>query len=217
MFSDGLGAAARPVLRAVLDHPFWAGLRDGTLPPAALTRFVEQDTGHLLPCYGRAFAQCAAVCADEAGAALLARCAAETAASAPRLRAALAGLAPELGVPPPAEDVAALPAVRDQCAGVTAAAASSYAAGLGVVLPFMVVHLEVCRDLGARGLPGARYAPWLDAYRPGGGVEHAVRAVCALADAFGAAASSAARTEAATWYGRGARYELAFVEACLTA
>ncbi|MFC5723805.1 TenA family transcriptional regulator [Streptomyces gamaensis] len=220
MFSDELRASAAPVLRAVLDHPFWNGLRAGTLPGAALTRFVEQDTGHLLPCYGRAFAHCAATAGDTGTALLLSRCAAETVDSAARLREALAALAPRLGVPPPAADgVAAHPVTRAQCSAVTAAAAASWAAGLGALLPFMVFHLEVCTDLGAHCAPGSRYRPWVEVHRPGEPVRAAVRAVLAAVDAYaaGAGAGAARRAEVGEWYLRGARYEFAFASAVLAA
>ncbi|MFD9205674.1 TenA family protein [Streptomyces sioyaensis] len=215
MLSDDLAELAAPVLRDVLDHPFWAGLRRGTLPGEALVRFVEQDTGHLLPCYGRAFARCAAVTADDADLVLLSRCAAETLASGPRLRAALDGLAPALGVRRPDPGAGARHAARVQCATVTAAAATSRAAGLGVLLPFMLFHLEVCEDLRARQRPGSRYVPWLEAYLPGDGARYAVRAVRELADRFGATATPAETAETADWFLRGARCELAFADAVL--
>ncbi|MFI0787266.1 TenA family transcriptional regulator [Streptomyces lydicus] len=217
MLSDDLAELAAPVLREVLDHPFWAGLRRGTLPGEALVRFVEQDTGHLLPCYGRAFARCAAGAADDAGLALLARCAAETLDSGPRLRAALAGLAPVLGVRRPDPGAAAHRASLAQCATVTAATATSWAAGLGALLPFMLFHLEVCQDLRARRDPGSRYLPWLAAYLPGDGARYAVRAVRELADRFGATATPARTAETADWFLRGARCELAFADAALDA
>ncbi|MEV6564461.1 TenA family transcriptional regulator [Streptomyces kronopolitis] len=215
MLSDDLRALAAPVLRDLPDHPFWAGLRRGTLPGEALTRFVEQDTGHLLPCYGRAFARCAAAAADDPDVVLLSRCAAETLVSGPRLRAALAGLAPALGVRPPDPGAGAHRATRVQCATVTAAAATSWAAGLGALLPFMLCHLEVCAGLWARQLPGSRYLPWLAAYLPGDGARYAVRAVRELTDRFGATATPAETAETADWFLRGARCELAFADAAL--
>nr|CAM34358.1 putative transcriptional regulator [Streptomyces tendae] len=200
----------------VTEHPFWAGLRDGTLPGEALVRFVEQDTGHLLPCFGRAFARCAAVTEDDGHARLLLRCAAETVASAPRLRETLADMAPRLGVRPPASPVPAHPATRGQCAAVTAAAATSWAAGIGALLPFMVFHLEVCRDLAAGQPPASRYRPWTDAYQPGEGTWSAVRAVLAMVDEFGAGATAAQRAELADWFCHAARHEWAFAEAALS-
>lgn len=215
MLSDDLAELAAPVLRDLLDHPFWAGLRRGTLPGEALVRFVEQDTGHLLPCYGRAFARCAAGTGDDTDFVLLSRCAFETLASGPRLRAALAGSAPALGVRPPDPGAGAHHATRVQCATVTAAAATSWAAGLGALLPFMLFHLEVCEDLRARQRPGSRYLPWLAVYLPGDGARYAVRAVRELTDRFGATATPAERAETADWFLRGARCERAFADAAL--
>ncbi|WP_329145203.1 TenA family transcriptional regulator [Streptomyces sp. NBC_01456] len=215
MLSDDLAELAAPVLRDVLDHPFWAGLRQGTLPGEALVRFVEQDTGHLLPCYGRAFARCAAGTADDTDVVLLSRCAFETLDSGPRLRTALAGLAPVLGVRPPDPGAGAHHAARVQCATVTAAVATSWAAGIGALLPFMLLHLEVCQDLRARQRPGSRYLPWLAAYLPGDGARYAVRAVRELTDRFGATATPAETAETADWFLRGARCELAFADAAL--
>ncbi|WP_411139483.1 TenA family protein [Streptomyces sp. x-80] len=215
MLSDDLAELAAPVLREVLDHPFWAGLRRGTLPGEALVRFVEQDTGHLLPCYGRAFARCAAGTADDTDFVLLSRCAVETLASGPRLWTALAGLAPALGVRRPDPGAGPHHAARAQCATVTAAAATSWAAGIGALLPFMLFHLEVCRDLRARHLPDSRYLPWLAAYLPGDGAVHAVHAVRELTDRFGATASPVETAETADWFLRGARCELALADAAL--
>ena len=63
------------MLAQVLEHPVWAGLRNGTLPGEALVHFVQQDTGYLLPAYARALARCAAVVSDDSHAKLLAHCA----------------------------------------------------------------------------------------------------------------------------------------------
>jgi thiaminase (transcriptional activator TenA) len=213
MLSEELREVAEPVLRQVIDHPFWSGMRDGSLPGVALVHFVEQDTGHLLPWFGRAFASCAAVAADDAHAQLLGQCAFATIESAPRLRAALTELAPALGVSPPAARTPAGPTTSAYCSYVRSAAETSLPAGLGAVLPFMWFHLDVCEDLASRLVRGSRYAPWLEVYHPGEGVWHAVRAFLGMVDGLAEQWSDAERAVLIEHFCFAGRYEWAFAEA----
>lgn len=59
MVSERLYRAALPVWRAQLDHPFVAGLADGTLPPERFARWVRQDYLYLKE-FARLFAWAAA-------------------------------------------------------------------------------------------------------------------------------------------------------------
>src|SRR2546421_11956081 len=99
MLSDDLVEIAEPVLRKVIDHPFWSGQRDGSLPGEALAHFVQQDTAHLLPAYARALARRAASAPQDNQALLLGRSIFGTLEAKDKLRKPYTELAPELGTP----------------------------------------------------------------------------------------------------------------------
>lgn len=209
MLSDDVLELGKPILAELIEQPYWAGLRDGSLPATALTAFVQQDTGYLLPTFGRAFARCAADPAMERHGALLARCAFETVQSGPRLRGTFAelDLPPITDEPPTPTTTAYVNAVR---------AAGSLPALLGVVLPFMWFHLEVCTDLARRKAADSRYLPWIDVYTPGDGTRFAVRAFLGLIDEFGLRAGDNDRAELSAAFQAGARHELAFAQAAMS-
>ncbi|MFF4403263.1 TenA family protein [Streptomyces sp. NPDC001262] len=204
---------ADPVLRRVVDHPFWSGLRDGTLPPESLVYFLQQDTGHLLPAYGRALARCAAQAPDDAHAAFFARGALGTLEARDRLREASAGTAAALGIDWPAEQTPAGPATHAHCAFFTAAAATSPAAGMGAVLPMAWFNLNVSDNLAEHCTPGSRYEPWIRIYRPAEGYRHVVRKFLATADEIGGRCSESERRLLVETFTTGIRYEWAFAEA----
>jgi thiaminase/transcriptional activator TenA len=201
------------VLRAIVGHPFWAGLRDGSLPGAALAHFVRQDTGHLLPALGRAFAGCAAVADEDAHAARLGLCAHATIESAPRLLAEFTALAPSLGIEPPDGPVPADAATRAYCSFLRAAPATSFVAGIGAVLPMMWFHMVVCQDLSARSLPGSRYLPWLEVYNPGERAWPTTRDFLGMVDEIGRRSGPAGRDQLVAHFTVAGDYELAFAEA----
>ena len=58
-FTDALLDAARPVWEAQVEHPFVAGIADGTLPEEKFRRWVEQDYRYLKE-FARIFAWAAA-------------------------------------------------------------------------------------------------------------------------------------------------------------
>jgi thiaminase/transcriptional activator TenA len=215
MLSEELRALAAPTLAEVVRHPFWTGLADGTLPGSALTHFVEQDTNHLLPTFGRVFAGAAAHATENRHTALLAGCASATVESAPRLRGRLAELAGTLAVTAPAAGVPADPTTAGYCAFGRAASAEGMPAALGALLPFMWFHLDVCDALLARQVPGSRYLPWLAEYRPPDVVWQVVRSVLDVVDELAARWSAAQRAALVDHFGTAARYEWAFAEAGL--
>jgi thiaminase (transcriptional activator TenA) len=212
MLHDDLIALADPVLRAVQAHPFWVGLGDGSLPAAGLARFVAQDTDHLLPAYARALARTAAAAPGDAHAALLARSAFSSIEARDRLRGAYAELAPTLHLPALAAPGATGPdpATRAHCAWFTASAATSFAAGVGALLPMVWFNHRVADRLLERHVRGSRYAPWVAAYHPGPGYPHAVRAFLALADAVGERAGADGRAELIEHFAVAVEHELAF-------
>lgn len=212
MLTNDLRKIAEPVLREIIGHPFWTGLRDGSLPGAALAHFVGQDTGHLLPALGRAFAGCAATAHVDSDAARLGLCAYATIESGPRLREAFAGLAPSFGTAPPDGRVSADATTFAYCSFLRAAAATSFTAGIGAVLPVMWFHMEVCEDLSARSLPGSRYLPWIDVYNPGEQAWPTTREFLGMVDEIGERVSAVGRGQLVEHFSVGVRYEWAFAD-----
>lgn len=202
-----------PVLRAVRDHPFWSGLRDGTLPGQALARFVVQDTGFLLPAYARALARCAAAAPDDQDTALLAQSAVASLQAAGRLRRVYGELAEELGLPPLERGgPEAEPATRAQMAFFAAATATSFPAGVGALLPMVWFNAEVSDRLRDAARPGSRYTPWIAAYHPGEGYHYAVQAFLELTDRADRRCSVLDRAQLVEQFTLGVRYERAFAD-----
>ncbi len=212
MLHDDLTDIAGPVLRAVHRHPFWVGLGDGSLPEAALARFVEQDTDHLLPAYARALARTAAAAPADAHTALLTRSASASIEASDRLRTAYDDVAGRLGLPARAQPSTALPATRAHCAAFTAAGATSFAAGVGALLPMVWFNHRVTGRLLDGHVPGSRYAPRVEVYHPGPGYEHAVRAWLAMADAVGDLTGPTGRAELTAHFAGAVEHELAFAD-----
>lgn len=214
MLQRELARICEPVLREVLDHPFWSGLRDGTLPGEALARFVRQDTGHLLPAYARALARCAASAPDDADTLLLGQSVVGTLEARDGLRAAYGALAAELDLPPLGPAPAVEPAVAEHAAFFTGSAAASFHAGLGALLPMVWFNAEVSDHLRDHAAPGTRYLPWITAYHPGESYRFAVRAFLDMADRVGEQSPPPLRQLVVDHFARGIRHELAFADCC---
>ncbi|GAA2150375.1 hypothetical protein GCM10009760_44700 [Kitasatospora kazusensis] len=214
MLRRELAEICEPVLRQVLDHPFWSGLRDGTLPPAALARFVGQDTAFLLPAYARALARCAAAATEDADTLLFGQSVVGTLEARDGLRAAYAALAGGLRLPEPATDPVAEPAVAAHAAFFTDSAESSFEAGLGALLPMVWFNAKVTDHLRDNAVPGSRYLPWIAAYHPGESYGYAVEAFLSLADRVGAQSPPRLRRVITDHFSRGVRHELAFADCC---
>ncbi|WP_042367762.1 TenA family protein [Streptacidiphilus neutrinimicus] len=205
---------AAPVRDSVLRHRFWTGLREGGLPATALARFVEQDTGHLLPAYARALARCAAAAPEDADAQLFGQSVVGTLEARDGLLAAYRQLVPELDLPLLATATEALPATAAHAFFFGAASATSYAAGVGALLPMVWFNAEVSDHLRDHVTPGSRYAPWIAVYHPGEGYRYAVQAFLDLADRIGETCSARDRQVLKDHFAQGIRYELAFAECC---
>jgi thiaminase/transcriptional activator TenA len=213
MLHDELLATAEPALRKVIDHPFWAGLRDGSLPGEALAHFVGQDTAHLLPAYGRALARCAAVAPVDEHAVFFARSVTGTLAARDRLRAAFDELAPSIGVAHVAGEPPVDPLTHAHCSFFQAAAATSLLAGLGALLPMAWFNHRVSADLAERCVPGSVYEPWIALYQPSDGyVHHVVQRYLDIVDEVGERCSAPERAELADHFSTGVRYEWLFAE-----
>lgn len=213
MLHEELLAAAEPVLRKVIDHPFWAGLRDGTLPGEALAHFVGQDTGHLLPAYSRALARCAAIAPVDAHAVFFARSVTGTLAARDRLREAFAELGPPMGVAPATEPPPVDPLTHAHCSFFQAAAASSLPEGVGALLPMAWFNYHVSKDLAERRVHGSVYEPWIELYQPSEGYSHhVVRRYLDLVDEIGDGCSTRERATLTEQFSIGLRYEWLFAE-----
>ncbi|WP_207620966.1 TenA family protein [Streptosporangium minutum] len=211
---EELSAIAGPILARIREHPFWAGLRDGTLPSASLWYFAEQDARHVVPTYARALARCGAVADHDAHGALLCSAASATFGSLSRLDSELTKLAEALGKPPGAAAVTPAPPIHAHTSFMLAAPAASFASGVGGLLPMTWFHLEVSDDLRERHEPGSRYAAWIDQYCPEGGFyREYVAAYLDLVDEVGGQCSAGERGRLVDHFLLGARYEFSFVDA----
>ncbi|MCX4820568.1 TenA family transcriptional regulator [Streptomyces sp. NBC_01142] len=213
MLQEELKELAAPVLDKVKAHPFWNGLRDGSLPGASLAHFVQQDTGHLLPAYARGLARTAAGARGDQYVALLGRSVTGTLEARDKLREAYGDIAGKLGAPALVPDAAVDPAAHAHCSFFQAASATSFAAGFGALLPMVWFNHQVSNDLLERHTPGSRYAPWIEIYHPGEGYGYAVKAFMGAADRLGEELSGAERAELVDHFAVSTRYEWAFAEA----
>lgn len=212
MLHEELLEIAEPVLGKVKDHPFWSGLRDGSLPGEALVRFVQQDTGYLLPAYARALARCAALAAEDSHAMVLGRSICGTLEARDRLRQVFAELAPTLDLTAPAEQAPIDPATHAHSAFFAAASATSFHAGIGALLPMVWFNFQVSNDLKERQHPDGRYAAWIEVYHPGDTYQYAVKAFLGMVDHLGKHSSSQQRQEILDQFSTGIRYEWSFAE-----
>ncbi|MFE0021542.1 TenA family protein [Amycolatopsis sp. NPDC059021] len=165
---DRLAADAAAQL---VDHPYFRGLRDGTLPESVLCQYILQDCCHLLPAYGRALARCAAHAPADRHAELLTGMAAASLSDSANRVSRFRRWCAESGVPIPTD---APPPVAPTTAAyghylLSATGGSAFAAGVGALLPSAWLFLLVNDDLLARHDPGSRYAGLITANHPGAG------------------------------------------------
>jgi thiaminase/transcriptional activator TenA len=212
MLHDELVELAEPVLRKVLEHPFWAGLRDGSAPGEALAHFVQQDSGYLLPAYGRAMAQCAATSADDALSIFFARGAFGALEAKDRLRRSFNELAPQIGLAPLGEQAPIDPLAHAHCSFFRAAANTSLAAAIGALVPMAWFNHNVSQDLAERCTPGSRYEPWIALYQPAPGYAQVVQRYLATADEIAEACSARERRQLVEHCWVSIRYEWTFAE-----
>ncbi|MCW2881619.1 MAG: putative transcriptional activator, TenA family [Sphaerisporangium sp.] len=214
MLHEELMEIRDPVLRKVQDHPFWSGLRDGSLPGESLAYFVQQDTGYLLPAYARALARCAAAAPDDADTFLLGQSVAGTLMARDKLRQAYTGLAGRLGLPELGAQPLLDPATHAHTSFFAAASARSFYAGIGALLPMVWFNAEVSDSLKENASPGSRYLPWIEVYHPGESYGYAVRAFLDMVDRAGESCSAWQRELIVEQFSISIRYEWAFAECC---
>lgn len=209
-FTAGLWRAAAPIQARILDHPFLAGLTDGTLPVDVFRAYVVQDS-HYLKGFARALALAAGRAEADDEIVFLATAGAEAITVEHELHAAFIA---DFALSP--EDVAATPRSPTTTAYVdfllAHAAAGSYADGLAAVLACFWIYREVGRALVAEGSPDPRYGRWIDTYASdefSAQVDELLRIVDRHAEALG----PEARDRFAEIWLRGCRYEWRFWDA----
>lgn len=200
--------AAAGIYVAILEHPFVAGLTDGTLPADAFAYYLAQDA-HYLRDYARTLAIVAAKAPSHRATALLSRHAAETAEVELALHETLL---PRLGLDPSQlGEVPVSPTTTAYTSYLVATAyAGDFAEGLAAVLPCYWIYQRVGEALVAQGSPDPRYQQWIDTYA-GDEFAASVREVLALTDELrpDPAGEAAMRTHFVTT----SRYEWMFWDA----
>jgi thiaminase/transcriptional activator TenA len=205
--SQELWAQIEEIYAAILEHPFIAGLTDGTLDRDAFRFYVVQDA-HYLREYARALAIAAARAPSEPEIAMFA----QHAAGAIEVERALhESFFRDFGLSD--DEVAATPVAPTTLAYTSyllaAAYGGSFAEALGAVLPCYWIYWEVGKELLERGSPDPLYRRWIETY---GGEEFAadVRAVLALTDRLGPELSASERERVTERFVTTSRYEWMF-------
>ena len=209
-WTAGLWRTVEPIQAAIEQHPFLAGLADGSLPESAFAYYLAQDA-HYLRDYARALAVVGAKAPTHAVAGLLARHAAETVVVELALHETLL---PRLGIDPIAlERIAPSPTTTAYTSYLLATGyGGSFAEGLAAVLPCYWIYQRVGETLVDRGSPDPRYQRWIDTY---GGAEFAatVAEVLDVADDAGRDLAVGENERAHRHFLTTARYEWMFWDA----
>lgn len=209
-WTQRLWDSAAGTYAAILEHPFLAGLTDGSLPTDCFAYYVAQDA-HYLRDYARTLAVVGAKAPTHRDTAMLARHAAETAEVELALHETLL---PQLGID--AGALAAVPISPTTQAYTSYLLATAYggtfAEGLAAVLPCYWIYQRVGEALVGRGSPDERYQRWIDTYA-GDEFAATVRDVLALADRVGADLAAAESDRAQQHFATTARYEWMFWDA----
>jgi thiaminase/transcriptional activator TenA len=205
-----LWAAAAGSYAAILEHPFLAGLTDGTLDPAAFAHYVVQDA-HYLRDFARALVVVGGKAPTHADTGMFARHAAGTVDVELALHASLL---PDLGLDPGVvAETPVAPTTQAYTSYLLAVAhGGSFAEGLAAVLPCYWIYAEVGAELVKRGSPDARYQRWIDTYA-GDEYTAIVAEVLALADRIGPRLAPDDEARARQHFTMTARYEWMFWDA----
>jgi thiaminase (transcriptional activator TenA) len=195
---------------AILEHPFLAGLTDGSLVADAFAHYVVQDA-HYLNDFARALTVVGSKAPTHAGVSMFARHAAGTVAVELALHESLL---PELGLD--SGMIAATPAMPTTQAYTSYLLATTYggtfAEGVAAVLPCYWIYAEVGAELVKRGSPDPRYQRWINTYADA--EYHAIVAeALALTDDVGSTLSAAEEAQARAHFATTARYEWMFWDA----
>src|SRR5215831_3035817 len=206
-FTDELWRGSADIYDAILAHPFFAGLTDGSLEQDAFVYYVVQDAIYLRG-YAQALAAVASHAPDTGGTEMFARHAAEIVTVERTLHDSLLA---DLGIDPASADEAEpAPTTLAYVSYLLATArGGSYAEGAGAVLPCYWIYWEVGKELLRRGSPNPRYQQWIGTY---GGEEYGdtVREVIAVTDQLGPGLTAAERALVHQHFRTTSRYEWMF-------
>jgi len=192
---------------AILEHPFIAGLTDGSLDQAAFRFYVIQDA-HYLREFARALSVAAARAPEERDIAMFNEHVAGAIAVERQLHESFFS---DFGLSE--TDVAATPMAPTNLAYTSyllaVAYGGSFPEALGALLPCYWIYWEVGKQLLERGSPDTLYQRWIATY---GGEEYAaiVKAVIALTDRVGENLSTSERDSMLGNFQTTARYEWMF-------
>ncbi len=202
-----LWAQAAGTYAAILDHPFLAGLTDGSLDPDAFAHYVVQDAYYLHD-FARALTVVGSKAPTHGAVGMFARHVAGTVDVELALHESLL---PLLGID--GNDAPVAPTTRAYTSYLLATAyGGSFAEGLGAVLPCYWIYAEVGAELVKRGSPDPRYQRWIDTYA-GAEFQAIVDEVLGLADDLGPTLSTADEARARAHFASAARYEWMFWDA----
>ena len=195
---------------AILEHPFLAGLTDGSLDPDAFAHYIIQDAYYLHD-FARALTAVGSKAPTHAGVSMFAR----HAAGAVEVELTLhESLLPELGVH--AGTIAATPVAPTTRAYTSyllaTAHGGSFAEAVAAVLPCYWIYAEVGAELVKRGSPDPRYQRWINTYADPD-YQAVVTEVLALTDDIGPTLSAADEARARAHFATTARYEWMFWDA----
>jgi thiaminase/transcriptional activator TenA len=206
-FTDELWRGSADIYDAILAHPFFAGLTDGSLEQDAFVYYVVQDAIYLRG-YAQALAAVASHAPGTAGTEMFARHAAEIVTVERTLHDSLLA---DLGIDPASADEAEpAPTTLAYVSYLLATTrGGSYAEGAGAVLPCYWIYWEVGKELLRRGSPNPRYQQWIGTY---GGEEYGdtVREVIAVTDQLGPGLPAAERALVHQHFRTTSRYEWMF-------
>jgi thiaminase/transcriptional activator TenA len=199
-----------PIRRAILEHPFLAGLADGSLPEDRFRSYIVQDSLYLRS-YARTLAALAAKAQAPGDTALLAGNAAQAVAVEQELHTELLGLLDLTSEE--VETAVALPTTLAYTSFLDAVAyRDTFLAGVAAVLPCFWIYAEVGEELARRGSDHPVYRRWIESYAAEeyGAVVASVRELTDRAAAQAAAVEDARARRA---FALASRYEWMFWDA----
>ena len=206
-FTDELWASIADVYKAIRDHPFVEGLRDGGLDREAFRFYVVQDA-HYLREYARALSVLAARAPDEAAIAMFDQHAAGAIEVETQLHETFFR---DFGLS--AEAVASTPMAPTNLAYCSYLLATvyggSFAEGIAAVLPCYWIYWEVGKELAEAGSSDPLYQRWIDTYAAEQ-FASLVRAVLDLTDRVAEQAGQADRERMRGHFRTTSRYEWMF-------
>ena len=161
-FSDSLWSAIAPIYAAVLEHPFVAGLTDGSLPRESFQFYAVQDALYLRE-FARSLSLAATRAPDDDWIVMFNR----HAATALEVERALhESFFAEFGLSPDAVRATPLaPTNLAYCSYLLSVAyAGPFHETVAAVLPCYWIYWEVGRELERTGSPNPLYTRWIGTY-----------------------------------------------------